>query len=141
MTSANVDLVRSLYAAWERGDYSSDKWVHPEIEYVVADGPSPGRWTGLAGMVEGWRSLISAWEGYRTEADEFRALDDEHVLVFEHRSGRGKRSGLELGQIHSKGAALFCVRDGKVTRLVTYLDRDRALADLGLGPGLGSPPS
>ena len=68
----------------------------------------------------------------RAEADEYRALDDERVLVLMHFSGRGKTSGLEVGHIQMKGANLFHVRGGKVTRLVTYWDRERAFADLGL---------
>ena len=35
MGSANMDLVRSIYLAWERGDYSSTDLQHPEIEFVV----------------------------------------------------------------------------------------------------------
>jgi hypothetical protein len=58
----NLDLVRSIHAAWERGDYSSTEWAHPEIEYVWVGGPSPGSWTGLAGMPDGECELLSTWE-------------------------------------------------------------------------------
>jgi ketosteroid isomerase-like protein len=132
-TSANLDLVRSIYAAWERGDFSSTEWADSEIEYVVADGPDPGCFHGVAAMAEAFRDRLSAWKDVRREADEYRELEDERVLVLDHHSsGRGKTSGLELGQMRSTGAHLFHVRGGKVTRLVRYWDRDRALADLGL---------
>jgi ketosteroid isomerase-like protein len=139
MASANLNLVRSIFAAWERGDYSSAEWADPEIELVFADGPSPGTWTGLAGLAEGWRGVLSAWEEYRHEADEYRELDDERVLVLHHWSGRGKTSGLEVGQMRAQAAILFHVRDDKVTRLVGYFDRERALAELGLPSETDSP--
>jgi ketosteroid isomerase-like protein len=132
MSQENVELVRSIFAAWERGDFSSAEWAHPEIEYAHAAGPAPGRWTGLAGMAEGWRGFLSAWEEWRVEADEYRELDGERVLVLTHYSGRGKTSGLDLGRMRARGASLFDVRDRKVTRLVLYFDRERAFADLGL---------
>jgi ketosteroid isomerase-like protein len=138
MASANLDLVRSIYAAWERGDYSAAEWAHPEIEYVVADGPSPGSWKGLAGMAEGSRGVLSAWEQFRSEVDEYRELDGERVLVLHIIRGRGKTSGLDLAQMRTKGAHLFHVRGGKVARLVAYMDSERALTDLGLPPETGS---
>jgi ketosteroid isomerase-like protein len=141
VASTNLDFVRSLREAWERGDYSSSKWAHPEIEFVVADGPAPGKWTGLTGMAESSRDFMSAWEGFRATADEYLELDDERVLVLTRYSGRGKTSGLELGQIRAGGATLFHVRDHKVTRLVHYWDREHALADLGLASDAGSPAS
>jgi ketosteroid isomerase-like protein len=130
--SANLALVRSIVAAHERGDYGATEWAHPEIEYVIADGPSPGRWRGLAGMAGAVREFLSAWDECRVEADEYRELDDQRVLVLTHRSGRGKTSGLEVGQLRSRAADLFHVRHGKITKLVVYFDRDYALADLGL---------
>jgi ketosteroid isomerase-like protein len=138
MASANLDLVRSIYAAWERGDWSSADWAHPEIEYIIADGPSPGTWTGPAGMADRFHSIESVWEDWSGRAEEYRELDGERVLVFSSRSGRGKTSRLELRQISTKGASLFHIRGGKVTRLITYWDRERALADLGLAPEAGS---
>jgi ketosteroid isomerase-like protein len=130
--SENLDIVRSIWAVWERGDYSSTEWAHPEIEFVIADGLAPGRWTGLTGMAKGWREFVSAFAEFRSEADDYREIDGERVLVLNDWSGRGKTSGLEIGQLRTKGAALFHVRSGNVTRLVLFWDRERALADLGL---------
>jgi ketosteroid isomerase-like protein len=134
MASANLDLVRSILAGWERGDYSWTEWAHPEIEFVFADGPTPGRWTGLAGLAEAWRDFLSVWEEFRSAPDSYRELDDERVLALVHYGGRGKTSGLEVAQIRSDSAGVFHLRAGKVTRLTFYFDRGRALADLGLAP-------
>ena len=132
MSQENLEVVRSIYADWERGDFSTAQWAHPEIEFVGADGLDPGKWTGLTGMAASFRDTLSAWEDFRVVAEEYRELDDGRVLVLDNLSGRGKTSGLELGQMRTTGAWLFHVRDGSVARMVRYQDRDRALADLGL---------
>jgi hypothetical protein len=124
--------VRSIYADWERGDFSSAEWADPDIEFVIADGPSPGRWMGLDGLAEGVRELFSVWENVRAEADEFREIDEQRVLVLDHRSGHGKTSGLQLALIATEGGTLWQTRGGSVSNLTIYWHRDRALADLDL---------
>jgi len=131
MSRENLELVQSICSAWGRGDYSPVEWAHPGIEFVVADGPSPGRWTGLAGMAEGWRSFLEAWDEFHQEADEYRELDGGRVLVFFRGSGRGKTSGLDLAQTHHQIAGVFHIRDRRVTRFLAYFDPERALADVG----------
>ena len=130
--SPNLDLVRSIYADWERGDFGSAEWAHSDIEYVVADGPEPGSWSGLAGMAEAWRNSLGSWTDFRVVAEEYRDLDDERVLVCDRLSGQGRTSGLDVGELRTEGAQVFQIRGGKVIKTVAYADRARALADLGL---------
>jgi ketosteroid isomerase-like protein len=134
--SANLDLVRSIYAAWERGDFTRADWAHPEIEFVYVGGPSPGTFKGLAGMAEGHGGWLTAWDDFRVVADEYRELDEERVLVLDQPHGRGKSSGLDIGQ---KGATLFHIRDSRAIKLVITWNRERVFADLGLAPGARSP--
>ena len=132
--SENLDLVRSIYAAWERGEYFSGpaEWVHPQIEFVIVGGPEPGHWTGRDGLIDGARAILNVWQDWRPKAEEYRELDDERILVTFHPSGRGKTSGLDVADVAGKGANLFQVQGGKVARIVAYWDVARALSDLGL---------
>jgi ketosteroid isomerase-like protein len=136
MNSANLVLVRSIYAAWERGDWTAPPtWADPEIEFVLADGPDPTSATGVAEMVAAFtREFLSTWDQLRTEAQEYRQLDDERILVYIHNRGRGRTSGMEVDQLMGYGANVWFLRDGKVVKVVMYWDRARALADLGLAP-------
>jgi len=132
MSQENVDRVRSILAAWTLGDFSSNAWADPDIEFVVPDGLNPISAKGLPGMTRGYRSFLSAWESLHVEVDEIREVDDERVLVLTRLSGRGKTSGLDLDQVQTEQAILLQLRAGKVTRLVIYNFRANALADLGL---------
>ena len=128
--SANLDLVRSIYADWERGDFSSADWADANIEFAYADGPEPGRWLGVEEMARRYADGLRGWRDFRAQPEEYFELDDDRILVFVRNSARGRTSGLELDT--RSVANFFEVRGGKVVRIVLYWDRGRALADLGL---------
>ena len=132
--SKNMRLVRSIMAEWERGDFRFVDWAHPHIEYAIADEPGSQMSCGVAAMMRTWREFLDVWDDYRVQARDYRAIDDERVLVEITVQGRGRTSGLDIATMAAaRGSAnVFHVRGGKVTRLLAYFDRDQALADVGL---------
>ena len=135
MASANVELVRSIFADWERGDFRRVDWAAPDIVLVRPESLDGGEMKGLASSSKGWREWLSEWEGFCAKADEFRELDAERVLAFGRMSGRGRMSGVAAD---TEIVNLFHVQNSRVTRLVLYSNRERAFADLGLPLQTGS---
>jgi ketosteroid isomerase-like protein len=129
--SENLDLVRSIYADWERGDFSTAEWADPEIQFVQADGLETGVVTGMADVLTLGRDFASAWEDWRLVAIDYRELDHDRILVLAQSVGRGKTSGLEMEHL-GRVSHLWHIRDGKVVKAVAYFDRALALVDVGL---------
>ena len=101
-----------------------------ELRGSVSDG-----YTGPAAVEEGWSALLETIDDARPEAQEYRDVDEERVLVLGCLRGREKSTGADVEQLR---ANLFRIRDGKVVRLIFYWDRGRAFADLGLAPDAGA---
>lgn len=74
MSQEDIDLVRSILAAWEQADFDSTEWADPDIEFVFADGPEPRSTKGFAAMAAGWREFLGAWVGYRVRGEEYGIL-------------------------------------------------------------------
>ena len=124
--SVNLDLVKSISAGWERGEYGSVEWADEQIEFVIADGPEPAQVRGRDTLAANLVGFQDAWEEYHSRVEQCCELDEERVLVLTYATGRGRASGLETAQ---ERANLFHLRAGKVTRLVAYWDRQRAIAE------------
>jgi hypothetical protein len=127
--SENLDLVRSIYEDWERGNFSRDDWADPAIELVRPVSVDGDAIRGRDASAGGWREWLGAWKDFHAEAHDYRALEGDRVLVFGRMRGIGR---LSETRIDTETVNLFQFRDRKVVRLVLYSNRDRALADLGL---------
>jgi hypothetical protein len=130
--SANVELVRAIYGAWERGDWGDTWWAAPGIEFVIADGPDRRTFAGMDQMSTAWREFLAAWSDYAIAGEQFRELDDGRVLVLLNATGRGKTSGADIVHGADRQANLFTIAGGAVTRLAIYFDHRNALGELGL---------
>jgi ketosteroid isomerase-like protein len=132
MASVNLDLARSIYAEWERGDFSRSDWADPDIEFVFADGPAPVRGRAPAELSIAWRNVLSAWGDYRAAAEGYRELDSGDILGLTIFSAPRRAGDTDPTQVLARGASVMRIQEGRVTKLVLFFDRDHAFADLGL---------
>jgi hypothetical protein len=94
----NVEALRSLYAELAEGKiWAAGKLLAP---HVVSSWPEPeGRviCRGRDELVLRLRNFLDYWGDYRVEAQEFRRLNQDSVLVVARQHGRGEWSGVEVG--------------------------------------------
>lgn len=129
VSQENVDLVRRIYSAWERGDFSETWWCADDFEFQVPDGPHPGLAHGPEGMGRYWREWLQGWRRFHTRLVEVRDVSDDVVLGVNEFGGEGRTSGLVPDSL---GATVWTIRGGKVRRLAPYVHLENALSDLGL---------
>jgi uncharacterized protein len=127
----NVEVVRRLFEAWNRRDYSAAlALIDPEVEVEVsASGLElQGTQRGHAGLTEWMAAFWDNFDSPRAEIDEYVANGDD-VVVTAHFYGRGKTSGAE---VEMRRGQVYTLRDGKVVRWRHFTSRLEALEAVGL---------
>ena len=143
MSRENVDLVRRLYAA--DGPFALP--LSPEDERVLLDRlfgefyddrvevrmppdyPEGEQFLrGREGMARLLAMLRDSWTEFRFEPERF--IDaGQQVMVFIRVAARGGSSGLAAEQ---RTAHVWAVRDGRLSSIQIYRDREQAVEALGL---------
>jgi ketosteroid isomerase-like protein len=132
MSQENVEIVRAAFEAFIEGDQEKTaQLVDPALEFHgTIGGLQEGQIAhGQSEIDQTFESEdLEAWEERRLEPEEFiDAGDDVVVLLHEYR--RGKGSGVEL---ETETAVVVTVSGGRVVRIQGYMDRDAALAAVGM---------
>ena len=134
MSEDNVEIVRRAWDAFFRGDveaafaaFADDvEWdVSRDIWAGVVGG---GYYRGREGIANWLRDLYAAWETFEMAVDELIDGGDDQVITVLAAKGRGRASGIEV-EHHPGGVGT--VREGRITRVDWFPNRDEALESLG----------
>ena len=132
MSEENVEVVKSVFKAWEdRDPKTALERIHPEVE---VDGTGTAIW-GRREVERGHEALgrsvsyfLDTWESLEFETEAFIDVGD-HVLVCTLGRGRGRGSGAD---VERRGFVIYTVRDGLVTRFRLFDSLEKAARALGI---------
>lgn len=131
MSQANVEVVRSAFAAFQHGDMPAVlATMDPDVEWSDPDQPMPapgggGTHHGLAAVRDVFASLPETWDGFRADPDDM--IDAGERVVVTGRFGGRARGG---GELDAPFAMVFELRDGRIVRYRSYADTARVAAAL-----------
>jgi ketosteroid isomerase-like protein len=125
-----VDVVQVFRddARWAARAEARARFYHPDIEYSRPGLVGGKTFIGIEGLRAGWLDWLTPWATYRIEVEKAIDLGDQVLLL--HRSfGRLEGSTQE---VEFRGANLWTIRDGRITRLGTYTTHAEAFEAVGL---------
>jgi ketosteroid isomerase-like protein len=120
MTS-NLDLIRATYeGSSEENGRNLMTVLHPDVEWTEAEGfPYAGTYVGVDALMAGvFARLGGEWIDYRADVHTYLA-DGDRVAAFGVYSGTYKATGKSM---RADFAHLYEVREGKVRRMIQYVD-------------------
>ena len=133
MSEQNVEVVRQGWEAWFRGDFQGlFRHFDPEIVWDLShfhDWPESS-YHQIEGVERFLTEWLEVWDQYEVRIDEVLGAPDGRVVTLLWQRGQGRDSGLPLDMEMAQVASF---RDGKITRLAQYEDRNEALEAVGLG--------
>ena len=127
----NVEIVKTVIDAFNRRDVAAlAEFATSDIEWFPAmpGTVEGGSYRGGDGVETYLAEIGHTWEEYRIFGDEFRDLGDR-VVVLGRTEGRGRGTGV---QVDSPIGVIYDFRDGKMSRVLAYLDHGEALRAAGL---------
>jgi ketosteroid isomerase-like protein len=131
MSSENVELVKALVGASQRGDWEAAlKMYDPAAELDASRIPGGSVGVGRDAIRDFFRQWFGTWDRLEIAPRQFIDAGD-NVLVVIHVSGFGKGSG---AQVSMELVDVMTVREGKVSRHVGYVDRAEAFDAAGVPP-------
>lgn len=132
MSEENVEVCRRAFDAFgaRRAVEAELPYLDPEIELrsAIVGGAEGNTYRGHEGVRKWMAESDAAWAELRLEAEEFRDLGDD-VLIIGRLRAKGRESGAE---VESPIAWLFTVRRGRIVHSTGYLDPREALRAAGL---------
>jgi ketosteroid isomerase-like protein len=130
MSQENVEVVRSLYEAFNREDWDA-VLEHAAPDFVLdmsrSIGPQQRGMYKLDRLRSFLEELGGTFESFRIDADEFIEAG-EQVVVPQTAHARGR----DRIEAKARTALVYTFRDGAVTQMVMYQGRQEALEAAGL---------
>jgi ketosteroid isomerase-like protein len=130
MSEENVEIVRQVYAEWERGNFRTPEFFDPGVHVTWIDPMfvRKAETRGIEEVTESMTEFLNACEHLTATAERIIDAGDRVVTVHVWR-GRGKASGLPWEE---RQGSVWTMSGGKATRVVDYRDPAGALEAAGL---------
>jgi hypothetical protein len=130
MSQHNIEFVLEGYARYNAGERKPalSSW-HPDGEYHASSAdPDSAVHRGIDAITRQYERWEEAYPDLRVEPLEAKGKG-EKVFVWVQFIGHGASSGLPIDM---ELAHVYTLRDGRIARLVEYMDRAEALDAVGL---------